>query len=79
MFISPERTTKDINLSLQNNTEGFNGSRVHLVGFSLGAQVSGVAGHKYPGVARITGMPICYHYYHYNYNNIIIHYIYIPL
>lgn len=41
---------------LENNTEGFNGSRVHLVGFSLGAQVSGVAGHKYPGVARITGL-----------------------
>ncbi|XP_042886759.1 inactive pancreatic lipase-related protein 1-like [Penaeus japonicus] len=41
---------------VENNTEGFSGSSVHLVGFSLGAHVSGIAGHKYPGVARITGL-----------------------
>ncbi|XP_071533313.1 inactive pancreatic lipase-related protein 1-like isoform X2 [Panulirus ornatus] len=41
---------------LQNNTADFTGGQVHLIGFSLGAHVTGVAGHHYPGVARITGL-----------------------
>nr|XP_045611706.1 pancreatic lipase-related protein 3-like [Procambarus clarkii] len=41
---------------LQDQTEVSPKLKVHLIGFSLGAQVCGVAGHLFPGVARITGL-----------------------
>lgn len=31
-------------------------SRVHIIGFSLGAHVSGFAGAELPGLSRITGL-----------------------
>ncbi|XP_065364888.1 uncharacterized protein LOC135957967 [Calliphora vicina] len=36
--------------------KGLNLSRTHIIGFSLGAHVSGFAGAELPGLARITGL-----------------------
>ncbi|XP_068239883.1 endothelial lipase-like isoform X2 [Palaemon carinicauda] len=41
---------------LKNTYPRFSGNQVHLIGFSMGAHVSGVAGHLFPGIARITGL-----------------------
>ncbi|XP_066949103.1 endothelial lipase-like isoform X1 [Macrobrachium rosenbergii] len=41
---------------IQRSYPGFTGNQVHLIGFSMGAHVSGVAGHLFPGIARITGL-----------------------
>ncbi|XP_063290899.1 pancreatic lipase-related protein 2-like [Pelobates fuscus] len=38
------------------NTTGYSPSNVHLIGHSLGAQVSGEAGKRRPGISRITGL-----------------------
>ncbi|XP_077988157.1 pancreatic lipase-related protein 2-like [Glandiceps talaboti] len=38
------------------STVSYSESKVHLIGFSLGAQVSGAAGKRMPSVARITGL-----------------------
>lgn len=35
---------------------GLRPERLYMIGFSLGAHVVGVAGHHFPGVARITGL-----------------------
>lgn len=36
--------------------KGLDLSRVHVIGFSLGAHVSGFAGSELPGLRRITGL-----------------------
>lgn len=36
--------------------KGLDLSRVHIIGFSLGAHVSGFAGAELPGLSRITGL-----------------------
>ncbi|XP_077862507.1 inactive pancreatic lipase-related protein 1-like [Saccoglossus kowalevskii] len=41
---------------IQNVYVGYSESRVHLIGFSLGAQVSGATGMRMPTIARITGL-----------------------
>jgi len=38
------------------STVSYSYSRVHLIGFSLGAQCSGAAGKRMPSIARITGL-----------------------
>lgn len=35
--------------------KGLNLTKVHIIGFSLGAHVSGFAGTELPGLSRITG------------------------
>lgn len=46
--------TKVYRLGLQ-EYKRLNLSKVHLIGFSLGAHVSGFAGAELPGISRITG------------------------
>lgn len=48
---------KQLALLMKNlqNYKGLNLERVHLIGFSLGAHVSGFAGSELPGLRRITG------------------------
>ncbi|XP_067640448.1 uncharacterized protein [Eurosta solidaginis] len=49
---------KQLAMLLQNLREykGLNLRRTHIIGFSLGAHVSGFAGAELPGLARITGL-----------------------
>uniref|UniRef100_W8AL20 Inactive pancreatic lipase-related protein 1 n=1 Tax=Ceratitis capitata TaxID=7213 RepID=W8AL20_CERCA len=49
---------KQLAMLLQNLKEhkGLNFTRTHIIGFSLGAHVSGFAGAELPGLARITGL-----------------------
>ncbi|XP_011182031.1 uncharacterized protein Pnliprp1_0 [Zeugodacus cucurbitae] len=49
---------KQLAMLLQNLKEykGLNLTRTHIIGFSLGAHVSGFAGAELPGLARITGL-----------------------
>ncbi|XP_066949101.1 hepatic triacylglycerol lipase-like isoform X2 [Macrobrachium rosenbergii] len=41
---------------LKKTYPSFTGAQIHLIGFSMGAHVSGVAGNRFPGLARITGL-----------------------
>lgn len=49
---------KQLALLMKNlqDTKQLNLSRVHFIGFSLGAHVSGFAGSELPGLKRITGL-----------------------
>lgn len=48
---------KQLAILIQNlqKYKGLDLSRVHIIGFSLGAHVSGFAGAELPGLSRITG------------------------
>ncbi|GBN87348.1 Inactive pancreatic lipase-related protein 1, partial [Araneus ventricosus] len=50
------QTAKLINLLMEN--KGITPDSVHLIGHSLGGQVSGWAGERVPGLGRITGLGI---------------------
>ncbi|XP_068239887.1 endothelial lipase-like [Palaemon carinicauda] len=41
---------------LKETWPNFTGAQVHLIGFSMGAHASGIAGNLFPGIARITGL-----------------------
>ncbi len=49
---------KQLAILIQNlqKYKGLDLSRVHIIGFSLGAHVSGFAGAELPGLSRITGL-----------------------
>lgn len=54
MIVVFNKQTKSYRLGLQ-EYKHLNLSKVHLIGFSLGAHVSGFAGAELPGISRITG------------------------